>query len=168
MITRLSIENFKSVRRLDVECKKVNLFIGEPNTGKSNILKALALLSWCGRNSQPLSDYVRFQFVQDLFYDRLLHEEIKISMSSSSGQPIRELYVRFNRDRFEFRSQPDSGPPFRELTHEGEAGGGGTHPQMDDVRFYRFKKLDRYGDSEPGSLKPPVGAVVLSGLSRSW
>jgi AAA15 family ATPase/GTPase len=45
MITKLSISNFKSVRKLDIDCKKVNLFIGEPNTGKSNILEAMALMS---------------------------------------------------------------------------------------------------------------------------
>jgi len=35
MITKLSIANFKSIRQLDIDCKKINLFIGEPNTGKS-------------------------------------------------------------------------------------------------------------------------------------
>jgi predicted ATPase len=116
MITKLSIANFKSIRQLDLDCKKINLFIGEPNTGKSNILEALALLSWCGRYSQPLSDYVRFQLVQDLFYDGLLNEEIKISMSLSSDQHTAELYVRFERDHFEFRDQPAS-QRFREVTH---------------------------------------------------
>jgi AAA15 family ATPase/GTPase len=41
MITKLSIANFKSIRQLDIDCKKVNLFIGEPNTGRSNILETL-------------------------------------------------------------------------------------------------------------------------------
>ena len=31
MITKLSIANFKSVRQLNIDCKKVNLFIGEPS-----------------------------------------------------------------------------------------------------------------------------------------
>ena len=55
MITKLSIANFKSIRQLDIDCKKINLFIGEPNTGKSNILEALALLSWCGQPGQRTS-----------------------------------------------------------------------------------------------------------------
>ncbi|HSV99641.1 MAG TPA: AAA family ATPase [Sedimentisphaerales bacterium] len=42
MITRLSITNFKSIRQLDLDCKKVNVFIGEPNTGKSNIQETMA------------------------------------------------------------------------------------------------------------------------------
>ena len=73
MITKLSVSNFKSVRRLDIDCKKVNLFIGEPNTGKSNILEALALLSWCAHPQEsPLAGYVRFESTQNLFFDQLL------------------------------------------------------------------------------------------------
>ncbi|MFA7303696.1 MAG: AAA family ATPase [Methanoregula sp.] len=48
MIERLQIKNFKSIKDLELDCKRVNVFIGEPNTGKSNILEALGLLSWCG------------------------------------------------------------------------------------------------------------------------
>ena len=51
MISHLSIENFKSIRKLDLNCKKINIFIGEPDTGKSNILEALGVLSWCGQSN---------------------------------------------------------------------------------------------------------------------
>ncbi len=68
MITKLSVSNFKSVRQLDIDCKKVNLFIGEPNTGKSNILEALGLLSWAARAfDNVLIDYVRLQITPDIF-----------------------------------------------------------------------------------------------------
>ena len=87
MITKLSVSNFKSVRQLDIECKKVNLFIGEPNTGKSNILEALALLSWCARPDQNLGDYVRYQTIQNLFYDQLVDHEIQMSLGLSSQKP---------------------------------------------------------------------------------
>jgi len=45
LIKRLAVENFKSIRRLELECRRVNVFIGEPNSGKSNLLEALGLLS---------------------------------------------------------------------------------------------------------------------------
>lgn len=41
MIGNLGIRNFKSIKDLDLDCRRVNLFIGEPNTGKSNILEVL-------------------------------------------------------------------------------------------------------------------------------
>ncbi len=167
MITKLSIANFKSVRYLEIDCRKVNLFIGEPNTGKSNILEALALLSWCGRHSQPLGDYVRFEFMQNLFYDGLLDDEIKIGMSFSSGEPMGGLYVHFARDHFEFRSQATSSPQFRQVTYQGEDNGGGTHPRTGDVKFYKFKSLATHGSSEPGSLRPPDGANLFSSVFSS-
>ncbi|OHB63472.1 MAG: hypothetical protein A2Y76_06670 [Planctomycetes bacterium RBG_13_60_9] len=167
MITKLSIANFKSIRQLDIDCKKINLFIGEPNTGKSNILEALALFSWCGRHSQPLGDYVRFELVQDLFSDGLVaDEEICICISLSSGQPTAELHVRFARDRFEFRSQPNS-DPFRGVTHKGENGGGGTHPRAGEIKFYRFRDRASYSSSEPGNLNPPNGSNLFSSVFGS-
>ncbi|GAB6286078.1 MAG: ATP/GTP-binding protein [Methanoregula sp.] len=66
MIERLQIKNFKSIKELELDCRRVNVFIGEPDTGKSNILEALGLLSWCGhgydagKQDHPLmvSDYL--------------------------------------------------------------------------------------------------------------
>ncbi len=58
MIEKLSIKNFKSIKDLAIDCRRVNLFIGEPNTGKSNILEALGLLSWLGYLNTDLGEYV--------------------------------------------------------------------------------------------------------------
>jgi len=63
MITKLSIRNFKSIKELDIDCARVNLFIGEPNTGKSNILEALGVLSWCGYRYEHIKEYVRFKYI---------------------------------------------------------------------------------------------------------
>jgi hypothetical protein len=159
MITKLSIANFKSVRQLDIECKKVNLFIGEPNTGKSNILEGLALLSWCARLAQgPLSDYVRLELMQNLFYDQLLDHQISISVG---GKPAAELYVRFKPDSFEFRSQVKSAS-FATVGHQGNLERGGVYGQTADIKFFRFKNLANYNDKEPGSLKPPNGTNLFS------
>jgi len=160
MITKLSVSNFKSVRQLDIECKKVNLFIGEPNTGKSNILEALALLSWCGRPGQNLGDYVRFQTTQNLFYDQLLDREICISLSLSSGKPNAGLYVRFLNDRFEFLSQPKSAV-HSYIDYKGRFSGSKL-PLTGDIKFFRFKNLPKHTDSTPGALKPPDGSNLFS------
>lgn len=45
MIDRLKIERFKSIRSLEINCRRINLVIGAPNVGKSNILEALGLVS---------------------------------------------------------------------------------------------------------------------------
>jgi AAA15 family ATPase/GTPase len=42
----VNIHNFKSISDLELEdCRRINLFIGYPNVGKSNVLEALSLFS---------------------------------------------------------------------------------------------------------------------------
>jgi len=48
VLKSLEIKRFKSIRSLKLECRKVNLFIGPPDTGKSNILESLYFLSRLG------------------------------------------------------------------------------------------------------------------------
>lgn len=43
LITRIELEHYKSVRKLALDLGRVNLFIGENGSGKSNILEAIAL-----------------------------------------------------------------------------------------------------------------------------
>ena len=45
MIERIHIKNFKSIYDLDINVGRVNLFIGENGSGKSNLLEALVFVS---------------------------------------------------------------------------------------------------------------------------
>jgi len=45
MINKISISNFKSIYKQDIELGRINVFIGENGSGKSNILEAIAMLS---------------------------------------------------------------------------------------------------------------------------
>jgi len=40
MIKKLHVKNFKSEKDLDIDCSRVNILIGEPNTGKSDEKRA--------------------------------------------------------------------------------------------------------------------------------
>lgn len=42
---KIGIQNFKSIKSLDLELGRINVFIGENGAGKSNILEAIALAS---------------------------------------------------------------------------------------------------------------------------
>ena len=167
MITKLSIANFKSIRQLDVECRKINLFIGEPNTGKSNILEALALLSWCGQaGPAPLGDYVRFELMQYLFYDGFVADrsvEIKISTTEISPTGVRVVFTGGSYDFYGW----ESSSPFRRVDEQGHYSASTTFGPIRGIKFYRFEKLERYEDNEPGSLKPPAGANLFSVVATS-
>lgn len=43
MIRELQINNYKSINQVNLDCRRINILIGEPNVGKSNILEALDL-----------------------------------------------------------------------------------------------------------------------------
>ena len=163
MIKKLSISNFKSVRQLNIECKKVNLFIGEPNTGKSNILEALGLLSWAARVvSGDLTDYVRFQTTPDIFYDRLLDDAISISVT---GEPTAGVQVSFKDDKFLFQGESGSSP-FVSMDYK-RVLGGRHYKKTRTIRFFRFKNAERYDDKEAGSLRSPNGINLFSAVASS-
>ncbi len=69
-IDNIEIKNFKSIIDVKIEdCKRVNIFIGYPNVGKSNILEAIGLLSFIREKRRPigLKELVRFEKLSQLF-----------------------------------------------------------------------------------------------------
>ena len=72
-IQHINITNFKSIKECEIDnCKRINLFIGRPNVGKSNILEALSLFSipYLKENtSKKLSNLIRLENETELFYN---------------------------------------------------------------------------------------------------
>ena len=167
MITKLSVSNFKSVRQLEIDCKKVNLFIGEPNTGKSNILEALGLLSWCGQQGQKtLSDYVRFgELMQYLFYDGLVDRSVEIRLSTKEIDPT-GIKIVFNGSQYEIFRWESNAPDWT-VDKYGQYDGSLSFGQTRFIKFFRFKNLKEYDSDDPGSLIPPSGANLISVVSGS-
>ncbi|MEN0045752.1 MAG: AAA family ATPase [Bacteroidota bacterium] len=79
-INKLLIKNFKSVKDLKLDCSRINLFIGEPNIGKSNILEALSLygFSFDRSNEKFMSDFIRYEHFADVFYDQSIEEPLAV------------------------------------------------------------------------------------------
>ena len=86
MINELEIHNFKSIKDLTLPCKRFNIFIGEPNTGKSNILEALGLLSFIGVRQyvldSSLDGFVRHEQTSQLFFDEEIGDAIRVRADS--------------------------------------------------------------------------------------
>lgn len=62
---------------MQLACNGGDIFIGEPNTGKSNILEALSLL---GVIAMPdsLSQMIRLEKTSNLFYDEITENTISV------------------------------------------------------------------------------------------
>ena len=102
----VEIKNFKSIKDLRLDCKRVNVFIGKPNVGKSNILEGLGLLgiNYKGRNFY--SDFIRYKEVRELFYDSNTAFDIQIN-TDNSVLLIRSRDIA-NHTRFDCLSGPKS------------------------------------------------------------
>ncbi len=87
-ITQLEIQNFKSIKDLKIDCKRINVFIGEPNVGKSNILEALSLyITQMGDYDLPIfKEYVRYEKLSNLFYDQ--DRKNNINVKSNIGEVL--------------------------------------------------------------------------------
>lgn len=86
--TDIRIENFKSLRSVELkDCNRINVLIGRPNVGKSNILEALSLFSLYNYK-QPFGQILFKQLVRvdnetELFFDG--EDSDTITLSSNLG-----------------------------------------------------------------------------------
>ncbi len=82
-IDHIEITNFKSIRHAKIEgCKRINVFIGYPNVGKSAILEAISSLSYLQNNfKQDLVNLCRIKESFELFHDGTLSEDARIEIS---------------------------------------------------------------------------------------
>jgi AAA15 family ATPase/GTPase len=178
MIKELSVKNFKSIKELEIDCRRVNLFIGEPNTGKSNILETLGLLSWCGHKySVPLKDYVRFRYADNLFYDNSIDGSSIIMIEkdpklppSTKGEEARsvEMSIAVRNEISDFNVSLDSSPSGRiSLNRSGESheSHGVPNQGLEFVKFYRFKRDIEFKGNEISFLMPPVGSNMFAVVS---
>jgi AAA15 family ATPase/GTPase len=156
MITTFDIKGFKSVKSIHLDCKRINLFIGEPNTGKSNILEALGFLSFCGHGGN-LTDYVRLGQMRDLFRDGFVAKGawgMDIQMTGRTTRVSAELTkgeYRFSSDNAVFMQA-------RQL----QSISVNVQKQFDFVRFYRFRALSVYPSDEGETLLAPDGRNLVA------
>lgn len=159
MIKSLHIQNFKSIKDLKLDCARVNLFIGEPNTGKSNILESVGIFSL--PNERDLKNLIRIDKNFNIFQNENTEEKIKIELFLNDGT---QIYFEFGYHRgmviavckdvkkdmilFEFILTPDiqyaENPKL-------------IYSQYVPIRFYKFKELNKFEGYERDYLTPPFG-----------
>ncbi|MFM9951296.1 MAG: AAA family ATPase [Saprospiraceae bacterium] len=92
-IDKLEIKNFKSIRHLKLSCSKINILVGKPNVGKSNILEALSLLGagYSSIDKNFLSEFIRYENLSNLFYDQDTRNSIEINTDGAGCALMRFL-----------------------------------------------------------------------------
>jgi AAA15 family ATPase/GTPase len=148
--TDITIENFKSLRSVELtNCNRINVFIGRPNVGKSNILEALSMFSMA-RMPNPTSStlfksLVRVDNETELFFDGEDSKPIKLT-SNLCNLLLSHTFNDGFRAKSSFTSEQDA-------------------ILMDKIKKYVFKshgiQLQAAGNSEE-SLAFPFGENLLN------
>ncbi|MDI6811482.1 MAG: AAA family ATPase [archaeon] len=154
MIQTLEIENFKSIKHLKMDCKRINLFIGEPNTGKSNILETLGLLNF-GEYGH-ISDFVRFEIMSNLFYD----ENIEEGLTIRADEIILEVNFKQGAFRGECRNVKGEVLFSFNFDYTGSGSYGGS-PKI-PFKFYKFTVRRDFRSKASDFLLPPSGENLLA------
>ena len=95
-ITRLSIRNFLSLKKVDLELGKLNVFVGPNASGKSNIVRAFQLLANHARQGVPvLPGYREFKSIAYDF-DETARIELELSAKIDSHVMRYKLLILSN------------------------------------------------------------------------
>lgn len=164
MLGPVHIRNYKSIRELRFEPRRVNVFIGEPNSGKSNLLEALAFFSSGVYDAKIFKDIFRFKKMPDLFFDREIAKHIEIRAGSLS------FTLKFSPPK-SFEGEISQG---RKAARRIVMGSGGISPYDRAIKdpdfgvgYFRFKPLTRFPDQALGTLRPPFGSNLVAVLSTN-
>jgi len=172
MIKEVKITNFKSIKELSFNAKKINIFIGKPNTGKSNILESLGVFSILynpfSSNDSTLKPLVRFENIPDIFYNRETTLKIEVFTNIFGWEGTR---VFSNPNEIDIRIRKGNtiicflrcGKEHNYLTS--------TTPLLSlsaildkferPIKFYRFQTLSTFYRTDFYFLLPPDGENLL-------
>ena len=168
MIHKLSIRNFKSIRELDLDCRRVNVFIGEPNAGKTNILEALGL--WCPGVHTELWKVCRIEYASELFYDQNTNEPIKVELDELFAKIVKSdegADLRFN-GTFMLGDRKRSWKVSVPILDKRETLANWTdYPgAMPPVKFFIYDSAMDVDSVSSGGLAPPFGSNLASLLAN--
>jgi AAA15 family ATPase/GTPase len=138
LIRQVEISNFKSLRNTTIKgCRRINLFIGRPNVGKSNILEALSLFTvpyLHFNKNKSLHQLIRCESPAELFYSGQFEDSAFVETSRGSVtlmwdklQGLDMKFLSHNRDVEHYyfdgnlnvkknRTAPKWLPPIRKYT----------------------------------------------------
>jgi len=184
-IRELQINNFKSIKEVTLDCSRINLIVGKPNVGKSNILEALSLFCapFSRNKEQFLSEFIRYNQLEELFFESEIQHPISITSNLGeavliskkeifqllSGQKgLFQNYLKNDNFSFEAFNQEklttyDFLFSLYELTANGTLVDEYKKKEIDYIKKYIFKKPS-FSDLNGGVLMTPYGENLFSAV----
>lgn len=161
-INQIHIKNFKSIRDSHIhECRRINLFIGRPNVGKSNFIEALSMFSipYLKENSsKKLSNLIRIENETELFYNGNWEKETLINTNIGDCRieynPKEVLRIFLDANGQSFVAKVDEKLNVTALSTK-------TYFQA-NIKRYNYKPDVKYKKGHSKYLVPPFGYNLLS------
>ena len=161
----VSISNFKSIKKIKIEgFKRINLFIGRPNVGKSNILEALSLFStpYLKDNKfRNLSSLVRIEHETELFSNGNLEQPIEVETNYGS---VKVIYDRYDGIKFFLDTKDGVGSYNVDEKLNIKVPASGYFESA--IKKYTFSSRTEFVNSSLRYLLPPFGNNLLSVIER--
>jgi len=164
-IKSVSIKNFKSVKSVTLsDCRRINVLIGRPNVGKSNILEALALFDvpyMVNTSTKSLKNLVRIENTADLFHNGVStapaevwadNNSLNVSRSANNGLYV-DVSVQGEVSRYSFTSS---------LTLSTKK----DPTVLPGILAYFFPRQFVSESSNIGFLLPPSGANLMDTVAK--
>jgi AAA15 family ATPase/GTPase len=163
MIQQIIIKNFKSIKELEFSAKRINLFIGKPNTGKSNLLEALGIFSLpftiLHSDDQKFNLLTRVDKIIDLFFNKQTSQKINVIVDKFEwngfveGNNLIILGKEKNSDEqfFHITIDVEGNLIFKKINPS----------KLPSVKFYRFRALKKFYRKEFSFLMPPDGENLV-------
>jgi AAA15 family ATPase/GTPase len=167
----LHISNFKSIRDLKLEgCRRINLFVGYPNVGKSNVLEAMSL--FCVPFLTPgenLNRFIRAENKNEIFHNA--SDRCCYVITNLEGVQLEEMpfliatifhYMGHYNMLFKF-SQNLKLEYARPPTFDEEV----AVAERTEIKRYIFQPKQQWKSTGDELLLPPFGENIIDTLSYS-
>jgi hypothetical protein len=162
LVQRIEV-SYKSIATADLATRRVNIFIGEPNTGKSNLLEALALLS--SGVSRHIGRVVRVQQPADLFFDHEIERHISLTINGTFGWRL-----QFEKQHGRFKALITlPGQPTRHEKYFQPILTAGHWPELTQspFRYYAFERIpEKVQSQQYGFLQHRLAKIYQRSCTR--
>ncbi len=159
IIKNFEIQNLKSLKHVKLECEKINLFIGETNVGKSNILESLAFLSsfYHTKNTedyQTLFDFLRLEEFANLFYNNSIDEKIVLNLDD------KEYVISYDNGELQIKNELSKfSVDFNGFLIASDKN---LIDSFKNIKYYNYKYFKAYNGENQSKMKenylyPPYG-----------
>jgi len=166
-INDIQIKNFKSIKSLKINgCRRINLFIGRPNVGKSNIIEALSLFTTPflrPSSAKSFTNLVRYESEPEIFYRGNIQEPATVYAGNNIAKIFYDresgLEISLDGENYSIKLEVDDNSNVKPSRMANIA--------PTSIRRYIFNPNTTYHKGTARTLIPPYGYNLLNVIEQN-